>query len=327
MNNRERIIKIAKILEDKTDENHTVSSPELLSALRDSSGKMPDRGTLADDIDTLIRCGMDIKVIRSTPNRFCYVGRNIDLAELKLLVDAVRSSRFITKSKSEELCRKISRLAGPAADTLSRHIEVENRIRNGNKKLFLIIDTIHEAIDKGKQISFLYFRYNGKKEKVLIHSGKPYLFNPFFLIWTGEYYYMVGSFVNHPEGIGAYRIDRIYEVPVILSEAALPMPASFDPERYLNGTIHMFGGADQKPEKIQLLCENGTANGIIDRFGLETPMEVCDEEHFIATVSVAPTSVFYGWVFGFGGRVRILGPEKAEKEFKEMMGRVREKSL
>ncbi|MBO4873125.1 MAG: WYL domain-containing protein [Lachnospiraceae bacterium] len=327
MNNRERIIRIAELLKEKTDENHTISSSEILCALQAHDERKPDRGTVADDIKTLIACGMDIEIIRSTPNRYRYIGRDFDLAELKLLVDAVRSSRFITKSKSEELCRKISRLAGPAAETLSRHVEVENRTRNGNKKLFLVIDVIHQAIEKNKQISFLYFKYNENKEQVLIHNGKPYLFNPFFLVWTGEYYYMVGSYVNHPEGIGAYRVDRIPKVPVILEAKQLPKPASFDPNRYLNGIIHMFGGADLKPEEIQLLCDNSTANGIIDRFGLDTPMKIYDTEHFIATVSAAPTSVFYGWVFGFGGKVKILEPEIAVREYREMVKRVEEDSL
>lgn len=326
MNNRDRILYIAQLLRKYTDEDHALSLREISELLLKEHGEKVYRTTVSDDIEALIASGWDIEIERSTVNRYRLVGRDFDKAELKLIIDAVNASRFITKNKSRELTKKISALAGPESDALKRHTEVENRVRNGNKKLFLIIDAIHEAIEKNCQISFYYFRYNEKKEKVLQHGGKPYQFNPFFLVWNGEFYYMVGSYANHPENVASFRVDRIPDCPEILSTKRAQIPDKFDADRYINSTIHMFGRADQTPVKVHLICENDTANGIIDRFGPETEMQPVDEGHFEAVIYVVPTSVFYGWVFGFGGKVRIEGPEEIVKEFIEMVKKVNKKA-
>lgn len=322
MNNRERLLRISQILQERSNEKHSITGREIADLLQKEYGTKASRNTIGGDITTLQKCGMDIAVVRGTQNHYAYVGRIFDQAELKLLIDAVKASRFITRSKSKELVQKIGRLAGPDKDQLARYTEVENRVKNGNKKLFLIIDAIHEAIGHHRQISFKYYRFDARKHKVFLHEGRPYLFNPFFLVWNGEYYYLLGSYGNHPDTVASFRIDRIDEVPEILETKRHPMPKGFNPEQFINGTIHMFGSAEQQAEWVELLCENKTANGIIDRFGLETEMKPCDAEHFRAKVLVVPTSVFYGWVFGFGGRVKILSPEKAIREFREMVEKV-----
>lgn len=319
MNNRQRVLLIEKLLREYTDENHSITGREIERLLAEEHGISVYRSTIADDIAALIASGMDIKIERSIQKQYRYVGRIFDRAELKLMIDAVNAAKFITKGTSKNLVDKICTLAGPDRTDLERHGEVENRAKSGNKKLFLVIDAIHEAIERKRQISFLYFKYDVNKKQVLLHDSKPYLFNPFFLVWNGEYYYMVGSYVNHPETVASFRVDRIPAVPQILKYKALPAPKGFHPNQYLNSRIHMFGGPDQTSEMVTLICENSTVNGIIDRFGIEVDMAPVDEDHFKAKVSVIPTSVFYGWVFGFGGRVRIAGPEEVVGEYRQMI--------
>ena len=325
MKNRNRILYVAEILKRYTDENHSLSVREISELLEKEYGEPGYRTTISEDIAALIESGWDIGVDRSTVFRYRLLSREFDRAELKLIIDAVNASRFITRAKSHELTGKISALAGPGSKGLNRCTEVENRIKNGNKKLFFIIDTIHEAIEKDCQIRFCYFRYNEKKQRVLLHGGKPYLFNPFFLVWNGEYYYMVGSYGNHPDKVASFRVDRIDACPEILAARRANPPESFCADQYLNSTIHMFGNAEQKPEEVHILCENSTANGIIDRFGPETEMRIVDDGHFKAVIHVIPTSVFYGWVFGFGGKVWIEGPEDVVRGFEEMVERVKKK--
>lgn len=323
MNGRKRLLLIQRILQDRTDEKHDLSVAEITAILQQEySCAIPDRATIYEDIRSLQASGMDIIVERKKQNRYYFTGRFFDRAELKLLIDAVKSFKFITKRKSDELAEKIAQFAGPGREGLVRSTEVENRTRSGNKRLFLIIDILHQAIEEKRQVSFLYFKYNEKKEQVLLHRDKPYHFNPFFLAWNGEYYYIVGSYANHPETVASFRIDRIYKQPVILEQKAARPPKWFDAKEYLNSRIHMFGGIDQQSVEVTLLCANETAPGIIDRFGLDAEMMAADESHFWTTVSVVPTSVFYGWVFGFGGKVQIVGPKEALKGYKEMVEKV-----
>ncbi len=322
MNGKLRLLLTAKLLQERTDDNHSLTRREICEILSREYGiEAADRNTFTADINALRESGMEIEEDRGTQKKYRYIGRDLDHAELKLIIDAVKSFRSITKQKSDELAKKLSRYAGPGDKSLSRHTEVENRIRNGNKKLFLIIDTIHRAIEQKKQLSFFYFKYNEKKERILQHGGKPYRFNPAFLVWTGEYYYLVGCYANHPETTASFRVDRISEKPEILDAPCAKLPSGFDPEQYLNSTIHMFGGTDGKQETVELLCENSTASAIIDRFGLQTKMVQADADHFTATIFVSPTSVFYGWIFGFGGKVKILSPKLAA-EYERMVRKV-----
>ena len=180
---------------------------------------------------------MEIQEVMSSQKRYNLISREYDIAEIKLLIDAVESSKFITKKKSEELVAKLSKMAGwNQAENLRRNIAAEDRIKYDNESIYLIIDGINEAINAGKKISFLYFKYDVRKEQKLRNDGKPFIFSPHRLVWNGDFYYMVGVFDNGKR-VGTFRVDRILKRPDILEDDALPFPADFDFDKYLQTSL------------------------------------------------------------------------------------------
>jgi len=274
------------------------------------------RTTVAQDIEVLQSLGLDIQVVKSSQNLYNVLGRYLDSAELKLLIDAVASSKFISKKKSEELVRKIAALAGKyEAENLRRNISVERQIKGDNENLVNITDAINTAINLGKQISFQYFEYNARKEKKLRFDGYWYKFSPHRLVWNGDYYYMVGYYAKY-ETVRSFRIDRIASVPRILDDDALPLPGKFDLDHYLNTMYHMFSTERQT---VELVCGNDMMGALIDRFGEDVTTYAYDMENFKAEVEVAVNNIFFTWVAGFGGKVKIKAPEDVKQGYREML--------
>ena len=200
---------VAKIIYEKTDEEHLLSINQIDQILQEEYGISSYRGTIQSDIDTLVELGMDIEVIKSTQNRYHLVSRQFELPELKLLIDAVESARFITKKKSQELASKLSLLTSKhQSGELIRNVDVEGRVRAHNEMIYLIMDTLNRAINERKKVSFQYFSYNVKKEQKLKHNGEKYKLSPYKLVWNGDYYYVIGYSDKH-KGVGSFRIDRI----------------------------------------------------------------------------------------------------------------------
>ena len=241
---------------------------------------------------------------------------NFDAPELKLLIDAVESSKFITSGKSKELVEKISSLTSEhVAASLRRNVSCEGRIKPGNERIYLIVDAINEAINSNKKISFQYFQYNVRKEKKLKRNGEPYVITPLHLVWNGDCYYMVGVY-DYKQRLGSFRVDRIAKCPVILAEDGTPAPDGFNIDEYINTTFHMFNSPH---EEVELVCDNDVMDSIIDRFGEDVTTYANDMTSFRAVVNIAVSHVFYSWVFGFGGKVKIKGPENIKEEYAEML--------
>ena len=313
--NKLRLIYLAKILLEQTDEENVLNSVELMDILLDDYGISTHRQTLAADIELLVEYGLDIETIKSNPNKYHVVSRDFDPTELKLLMDAVASSKFISAGKSKALIEKLSTLAGQKqAAKLKRNIEVEGRLRTDNEKTFYIIDAVNTAINEGRKISFYYLRYEGQKEKHVSNQGEPYIFSPHRLVWNGDYYYMIGWSDKH-EDVAVFRIDRIQAKPEILGEKAHKMPKNFKLSTFLNTTFHMFQGEAQE---VELECDLDTLDSVTDRFGDKIPIDFGTKTYH-TKVMVAVNHVFYGWVFGFGGKVRIISPQNAVKEYKDMV--------
>jgi predicted DNA-binding transcriptional regulator YafY len=171
-----------------------------------------------------------------------------------------------------------------------------------------------------KKISFLYFKYDVRKEPKLRNDGKPWIFSPHKLVWNGDFYYMVGVFDS--KRVGTFRLDRILKRPDILEEDALPFPADFDFEKHLQTSFRMFG---TKYTTVDLICSNDLMDAILDKFGKDVTTYCYDMENFRAEVDVVPSSVFYSWVFGFGGDVVINGPADVKEEFKQLVQKVADK--
>ena len=296
---------LARILFERTDEGHCLSTAQLMEILENEYGIKTHRQTISSDINLLRSFGMDIQGVMSAQKMYNLVSREFDLAELKMLIDAVESAKFISKKKSKQLVEKITKLVSRyQAESLKRYVCVEKRVRYDNEMTILIVDAINEAIGSGKKIAFQYFKYHADKTPKLRNEGRPFIFSPHRLVWNGDFYYMVGVFEEKNE-IGVFRIDRIFKRPEILSEDAKPFPAGFDFNKYLQTNFRMYG---LDVTTVELICSNDVMDAFLDKFGRDVMTCNFDDEHFSATVDVAVSNVFFSWVFGFDGKVRINAP-------------------
>ncbi len=311
-----RPLYLAKILYEQTDDDHFLTTAQLIQILEEQYGISAHRQTIKTEIELLQRFGMDIQEIKSTQNRYNLIDRKFDVVELKLLIDAVVSSKFITASKSEELSSKLSTMAGVfQSAVLKRNVSCEGRIKPGNERIYLIVDTINTAINTNRKISFQYFHYNVRKEKQLKKEGKPFVITPLHLIWNGDYYYMIGVY-EYQQRLGSFRVDRIAKCPEILDEVGTPAPDGFDINTHLNTTFRMYGS---QHDTVELVCDNDVMDAIIDRFGEDVTTYANDMSSFRAEVDVAVSHVFFSWVFGFGGKVKIKSPEVVKEKYAEMV--------
>ena len=228
-----------------------------------------------------------------------------------------RTTRFITEKKSRQLVEKLLKLTSDASiSKLKRNLHTSGRVRSANEKGYYIVDAINEAINAGRRISFLYTNFGGRKKQVLRNDGNVYIVSPFTLIWNGDFYYLVGW--NHEQKeIRTYCVDWILNTPDILKEATEPVPEDFDVARYTREVFRMLD--NDEPQKVTIVCDNEVMKGAIDKFGMDIMVKKADEEHFRTKVKVCTSPAFYSWVFQWGGKVRIEGPEEVKEEYQEMV--------
>lgn len=311
-----RPIYLIKILKERTDEDHFLSTAQLCKILKDEYGMDTHRTTIKSDVEMLQQAGIGIQATRSTQNLYNYIEREFDDAELKLLIDAVESAKFISKSKSDQLVAKLTELAGMnKARELKRNLVVDGRYKSDNEHIFYIVDTINQAINRKKKIQFQMVEYNIKKEKVLHNSGEKYIFSPYSLVWDGDFYYVIG-YSDKYKSLGSHRVDRIADTPEILEDPAVPAGPGFDANKYINTMFRMY---DAPRREVELVVSNGLVNPIIDRFGPDVTIYACDQENFRVITEVAVGTVFYNWIFGFKGKVKIKAPEDVKKEYEELV--------
>lgn len=316
-NSKLRPLYLAKILYEQTDEEHYLTTVQLINILEEKYGISAHRQTIKSEIELLRKFGIEIEEVKSVQNRYNICSREFENSELKLLIDAVESAKFITARKSKELVAKLSSLAGDyGAEKLKRNVCCEGRIKSDNERIYIIVDTINEAINEGKKISFPYFQYNVKKQHQLKHDGEAYVLSPLHLVWNGDFYYLVG--VAEDNTIRNFRVDRIAKCPTILEENSSQAPEDFNIDDYINTTFRMFNA---EHTDVELLCDNDVIDSIIDRFGENIKITEAATENFKITVNVATSHIFYSWIFGFGGKVRILGPESIKDEYIAMLDR------
>ena len=311
---RKRLLLILELLYRTTDEENPASTIDIVEYL-DEKGFTIDRKTLKSDIALLLDMDYDIVTIKSSPNKYFWGDRTFEIPELKMLIDAVSSSRFITKRKSDELIKKIASLAGEAQyDNMKRHIVATSRAKSDNKKIYYIVDTITDAINQKKKIQFKYTEYNADREKVFRHDGEVYTLSPYVLYWNEDYYYIVGYY-DKRDMVAAFRVDRLHN-PKVIEERAVPKPKDFNVDDYANKIFKMFDGEDVM---VELECENSLMKYIVDHYGLDIETKRTTEETFIAKVPATLSPTFYSWVFQFAGQMKIIGPEKAVEEFRDIL--------
>ena len=311
-----RPLYLLRILKENTDEEHSLSTAQLCAILKEDYGIDTFRTTIKSDIEVLQQAGFGIQTTRSTQNLYNYYERDFDIPEIKLLLDAVMSSKFITTAKSEQLSKKLSELAGSyKAKELKRNLIVDGRIKQENEQIYLIVDAINDAINTKKKISFQKSEYNVKKERILHNNGEIYVFSPYSLVWDGDFYYVVG-YSDKYKSVGSHRVDRIYKRPDILSEAAIPQPVGFDINQYINTMFRMY---DAPRQTVELQVDNGLMDAIIDKFGNDVTVYACDQHSFRVEATVSTGTTFYNWIFGFQGKVRIKKPENIREEYKRLV--------
>ena len=311
-NTQSRILLLLKCLYEQTDETHHVTVADILRIWA-SHDIHANRKNVYNDIHLLTNCGVDIICVRSTQNRYFIGSRLLELPELKLLVDAVESSHLITKKKSTTLIEKLGHLTSRHnAALLNRPVYMDGTAKPENEAVYYAIDAIQTAIHEQRAISFQYFEYTQKKEKVLKHKGYRYVFSPYALIWNRDFYYVVGWSVKHGK-LSQFRVDRMTAIQP--DGATYIGDTAFDPAAYLR---EVFGMYHDNSRQVTLLCENSAMRSIIDRFSETVNTEPADEAHFRAIVNVAPSPPFFAWVFTFGGAIRIEAPDDILQSMRDM---------
>lgn len=311
-----RPLYLLQILWERTDEDHYLTTAQLGSILKQCYGMEPHRTTIKGDIEVLQKAGFHIDERRSTQNQYRYMEREFEIAELETIIDAIASSKFITEEKSDDLIKKVTALASiHQAHDLKRNVVVDGRGKIENRQIFYIIDAINDAINQHRKIKFQKVEYNVKKERVLHHGGETYTFSPYSLVWDGDNYYVVG-YSDKYKTIGSHRVDRIYRQPEILDEAVVPQEADFSVEKYVKTTFKMYNAPRKE---VELLCDNGVMDAIIDQFGPDVRTYAGDLQNFRVIEEVAIGKVFFNWIFGFEGKVRIKGPESVREQYRQMV--------
>ena len=319
-NQKLKMLYLAKILMEESDEQHGLTMAEIIEKLN-AYDVSADRKTLYLDLEELRRYGMDVLGVQSGRSYYYYLGaRDFELPELKLLVDAVQSAKFITDKKSGELIKKLeSMVSRYDAGQLHRQVVTSGRVKSMNESIYYNVDKIHESISANRQIRFKYFYYNYKKEQVFRRGGEDYVISPWSLMWDDEKYYLVG-YEEQDAMMKHFRVDKMVEIT--MEETPRAGRDEFDKldlARYTDSHFGMFSG-DTVP--VTLEVHNTLAGVLMDRFGKDLMMIPMDDYHFRATVPAVLSGQFYGWVLALGDRVRIAAPEEAVQQMKEELEKI-----
>ena len=320
-NQRLKLLYLAKIMLRLTDDEHGLQVEQIINEL-DKYDIAAERKSIYSDLEALQLFGIDIE--KKHIGRYVYycVGnRNLELAELKLLVDAVQSSKFITEKKSSQLIEKLERYVSQyEAKQLNQQVYVHGRIKTMNESIYYNVDEIHNAITADVMISFQYFQWNLKKEMEPRHEGERYIISPWGLIWDNENYYMVG-YDAKAELVKHFRVDKMLRIqPMKCKRKGQKLFPQGNIANYAEKHFGMFSG---KEESVTLLCQNGFIGVIVDRFGRDVKIRPVDEDHFQAKVEVVVSNNFFGWVLGLGEGVKITAPQEVVSELQKEIQRMR----
>lgn len=308
---KERLFRIYEYLSEETDAEHGVMLSDIIRHLSTFDISV-ERKALYDDFLVLSSLGMTVEKMHTRPERYYLKDRPFTLSELKMLVDAVQASKFIPREDSRSLVKKLERFAGRyTASELSRQVCVENRAKTRNAEAMESVDRLHRAIREDRKISFAYYDYNVKKQRVLRHDGRRYLASPYAMLWNNENYYLVArdeekALVKH------FRVDKMQNVEICKEKRTYDEKFSrLDPASYSEKTFGMYGG---KEELVTLRCADSLAGVIIDRFGNEPTLIPAGEGHFSVSFRVMVSPTFYSFVLGFGREMELLAPQWAREE-------------
>lgn len=312
MAEKNRPLYILKYLLDHTDEEHPAIINDILAHLA-AQGIHATRKTVAADLLELQDSGFDVICNRSRQNKYFIGSRSLELAELKMIVDAVQAAKFISPAKSMALIEKLSALASPfQAEELKRSLYVEGKVKTSNESVYYTVDLLHHAINHENTVEFQYIAYTADKEKVLKHDGATYMLSPYDLAWNNDRFYVFGWSERH-EKVVKFRVDRMIHT----GESRMAFhqrPKDYNIEAFCNQVFLMYDG---EPCTVQLLCRNTMMNTIVDRFGDEVKTHRADDQHFLAEVDLFVSPTFFSWIFAYGGEISIVSPQSVADEYQE----------
>lgn len=319
-NQKFKLYRLAQIMLERTDEEHYITMPEIMEALKEYD-ITAERKSIYTDLRDLETFGIDVEG-EQVGNRYHYhvVNRPFEMPELKLLVDAIQSSKFITARKTNDLIRKLETFVSRYdAMKLQRQVYVSGRIKTMNESIYYTVDEIHNAISENKKICFQYFQWNVKKEMELRHGGAYYRISPWGLSWDDENYYLVG-YDSDAQMIKHYRVDKMLNLRMIDERReGRDHFKKLDMADYAKKSFGMYGGKEQD---VKLLVENHLAGVMIDRFGKDIMMVPVDKEHFSVKVQVHVSRQFLGWVISLGEGIKIIGPDEVAGQMKQEIKRL-----
>ena len=313
---KNRILYVKRFLDEQTDEAHPATVTDILSYLT-GMGITAHRRTVMLDIEQLVEVGEDIVCNKSRSNQYFVGDRCLELQELKLLIDAVQASKFLTAKRSRALIDKLLTLTSVhQAESLKSGLYLENQVKPKNETAYLTADLLLTAINTKRRVQFLYFEYGPDKKKEYKHGRRVYELSPWTFAWDNDKYYIIGYSKTHGKA-AKFRVDRIAS-PKMTGLPAIPAPEDFDLAVYIKATFQMYDGPLLD---VTLKCKNELMKAIIDRFGEDVHTDIADAGHFYAKVSVAASKTFFGWVFASDGAVEITAPIEAIKLYRDMLNK------
>lgn len=319
-NQKLKLLYLQKILLEKTDDGHGITLDEVIKEL-EKYEITSERKSIYNDLNCLRQYGMDIEKRQADKTTYYFLrSRPFQLAELKLMVDSVQASRFITTKKSKELIQKLERFASKyEMQQLQRQVYVSERPKTINEGIYCNVDRIHMAINENRIIEFHYFQWNVNKEMKKKREGALYRVSPWALSWDSDNYYMI-AYDGEENRIKHYRVDKMLNICLTgQRREGQKCFREFNMASYCKKLFGMFGGEEQM---VTLRCHNDKAGIIIDRFGQEVNLRKIDEEHFTVNVKIAVSSQFLAWVMALGDQVTIIAPEEVVERMRMEIGRL-----
>ena len=312
-NQKLKIFYILDYLQRNSHQDHPVRTAELLSMLEHHHDIVCDRKTVYSDIAALQDFGVDIVSVPGKNGGYYIASRNFELPELKLLIDAVQSSRYLTAKKSRELIEKLcNQCSVHDAQLMRRDVLVSGRVKSMNETIYYNVDAIQEAIAANRQITFRYFDWgiDGKRR----YREKNYIASPYGLCQDNENCYLLAHSPRH--GVTSYRVDRMTDIH-LTEDTRTPCPELTGKAltAHANKLFQMYAG---DATTVKLRFHRELTNVVIDRFGRDTMLIPDGEDHFVFTVNVAVSPMFLSWVIGFGAKARILYPQSVVEDCRAM---------
>ena len=315
-NQKLKLLYLMQILLQRTDENHPMTVAEMISALA-ANDISAERKSIYDDLEALRLFGLDVVQVKGK-NTVYYIGsRDFELPELKLLVDSVQSSKFITEKKTFSLIKKIENLASAYdAQLLQRQVYVRGRVKSMNESVYYNVDEISNAINADRVIRFQYFEYTVTKERRFRKDGALYEVSPFALMWDDENYYLL-AWDDSAQMLKHYRVDKM--TGISMTDSKRKGKDAFEKIDMSSYSGHVFGMFTGTEQSVKLKFASHLVGAVIDRFGKDVMIFPQGKDHFTVSIPVAVSPQFFAWVFGFGDEVEILSPDSVREEMKKRL--------